>query len=269
MAADWYFKISGEEVGPLSARQLRVMAEQGKLTPTDEIRQGIGGAWVAAGRIKGLFSEKPATASSVGTGRFAHREAREAFRRFRPRQPGRPFRVRSSRSTCRWPEPRRNPPPRPSRRRRPACPERPRLPPNRAAASRWSWARSDSRRFRLRRADPRSSPSQEEAEQRHHDHRAGGNDRGPGGRCGRAAGAPVGHSVDLGQTGLQPGERDRGPIRRAHRLPSRTRRPRSRIGPRFLRRNRPRFRGSMPRSRSDAARHGSGSCRPRSAWRRW
>jgi len=55
MAADWFCEILGNELGPLSPKQLRTLVEKGKLSPDDRVRQGTGGAWVPAGRVKGLF----------------------------------------------------------------------------------------------------------------------------------------------------------------------------------------------------------------------
>jgi len=56
MASDWYLKIADKEVGPLSSQQLKVMARKGQLTADDLIRQGSAGAWVPAGRVKGLLT---------------------------------------------------------------------------------------------------------------------------------------------------------------------------------------------------------------------
>jgi len=55
MAADWFCEILGNELGPLSPKQLRTLVEKGKLSPDDRVRQGTGGAWVPAARVKGLF----------------------------------------------------------------------------------------------------------------------------------------------------------------------------------------------------------------------
>lgn len=55
MAADWYCRIAGAELGPLSSQQLRALAADGRLRPTDEVRQGPDGRWVQATRVKGLL----------------------------------------------------------------------------------------------------------------------------------------------------------------------------------------------------------------------
>ncbi|MDZ7620699.1 MAG: DUF4339 domain-containing protein [Patescibacteria group bacterium] len=55
MTTDWYCKIAGAELGPLSSQQLRALAADGRLRPEDEVCQGQGGKWVAADRVKGLL----------------------------------------------------------------------------------------------------------------------------------------------------------------------------------------------------------------------
>jgi len=57
MAVEWFCKISGKKLGPLSSKQLRAMVEKGRLLPEHELAQGAGGPWVPAGRVKGLFAE--------------------------------------------------------------------------------------------------------------------------------------------------------------------------------------------------------------------
>jgi len=60
MTADWFCEILGNELGPLSSKQLRTLVEKGKLSPDDRVRQGTEGNWVPAGRVKGLFPSKDA-----------------------------------------------------------------------------------------------------------------------------------------------------------------------------------------------------------------
>ena len=55
MAADWYCKIAGAQLGPLSTQQLKALAADGRLRPDDEVCQGEGGKWVQASRVKGLI----------------------------------------------------------------------------------------------------------------------------------------------------------------------------------------------------------------------
>ena len=55
MASEWFCRIGGEELGPLSAQQVKTMAAQGRLHPGDSIRRGADGQWMPASRVKGLF----------------------------------------------------------------------------------------------------------------------------------------------------------------------------------------------------------------------
>ncbi len=59
MSADWYCKIAGAELGPLSSQQLRALAADGRLRVDDEVCQGQG-KWVPAGRVKGLLKDPSA-----------------------------------------------------------------------------------------------------------------------------------------------------------------------------------------------------------------
>lgn len=53
--ADWYYKIAEQVVGPLSAEQLKTLAEGGRLAPGDPVAKSPKGPWVTASRVKGLF----------------------------------------------------------------------------------------------------------------------------------------------------------------------------------------------------------------------
>ncbi len=55
MAADWYCRIAGAELGPLSSQHLKALAADGRLRAEDEVCQGKGGKWVQASRVKGLL----------------------------------------------------------------------------------------------------------------------------------------------------------------------------------------------------------------------
>ena len=56
MAGEWFCKIAGQTRGPFSPAQLKLLATRGELHPADPVRQGTEGPWVAAERVKGLFS---------------------------------------------------------------------------------------------------------------------------------------------------------------------------------------------------------------------
>ncbi len=55
MASNWFCKISGENIGPMSSKELKAMAEAGQLTPEHLVRRGKDGKWVPAIRVGGLF----------------------------------------------------------------------------------------------------------------------------------------------------------------------------------------------------------------------
>jgi len=55
MALQWYYKVMGQEAGPVSSSELRELAASGFLTPDIEVRKGAEGDWTEAGRVKGLF----------------------------------------------------------------------------------------------------------------------------------------------------------------------------------------------------------------------
>lgn len=56
MAGEWFCKIAGNQRGPLSPAQLKLLAAHGELRPQDLVRQGFEGPWAPAERVKGLFS---------------------------------------------------------------------------------------------------------------------------------------------------------------------------------------------------------------------
>ena len=58
MAYQWYIESDGQKQGPYSSADLKRFAESGKLTYDHLVwRQGLS-AWIEAGRVDGLFSEK-------------------------------------------------------------------------------------------------------------------------------------------------------------------------------------------------------------------
>lgn len=63
MSSEWYYKIMGEEYGPLSPSELKTKAASGDILPEALIRKGTAGEWVSALAVKGLFSHKPVPSS--------------------------------------------------------------------------------------------------------------------------------------------------------------------------------------------------------------
>ena len=55
MALQWYYRVMGQEAGPVSSSELRELAASGFLTPDIDVRKGAEGDWTAAGQVKGLF----------------------------------------------------------------------------------------------------------------------------------------------------------------------------------------------------------------------
>ncbi|MBP3694990.1 MAG: DUF4339 domain-containing protein [Thermoguttaceae bacterium] len=62
--AKWYYKMAGQEIGPFTAQQLKQLAEEKRIAPTDPVRRDTDTEWSIARNVKGLFPEK----SSIPTG---------------------------------------------------------------------------------------------------------------------------------------------------------------------------------------------------------
>ena len=61
MTREWYFLAMGQELGPLSASELKAKVTNGQIQPDTQIRKGTEGKWTFAANFKGLFTvaEKP------------------------------------------------------------------------------------------------------------------------------------------------------------------------------------------------------------------
>ena len=64
--ANWFYRIDGQETGPVDTSELKRLAASGELSPTDMIRKEGIEAWVPASKAKGLF---PSTSSSPPLGK--------------------------------------------------------------------------------------------------------------------------------------------------------------------------------------------------------
>lgn len=53
----YFVKIGGNENGPVTPRLLKVLADNGQITPTDFVRKAKSDQWYLAGQVKGLFAE--------------------------------------------------------------------------------------------------------------------------------------------------------------------------------------------------------------------
>lgn len=59
MSHDWYYKLMGEEYGPLSSGDLQQHALDGRVTLETHVRRSDGDRWVTADSVKGLFDKPP------------------------------------------------------------------------------------------------------------------------------------------------------------------------------------------------------------------
>jgi hypothetical protein len=55
MASQWFYKLMGDAVGPISSHELKLLAERGTIDRDTPVRKGADGAWAPAGRVQGLF----------------------------------------------------------------------------------------------------------------------------------------------------------------------------------------------------------------------
>jgi hypothetical protein len=55
MASEWYFEVTGKQIGPVSSGGLLALARRGTVTYDTPVRKGPDGKWVPAKRVKGLF----------------------------------------------------------------------------------------------------------------------------------------------------------------------------------------------------------------------
>ncbi len=74
MPSQWYCQLDGVASGPFTREELRFLAERGRLSPRDRVREGTDGQWVAADSVAGVFraaqqTATPAAAKNVGPAR--------------------------------------------------------------------------------------------------------------------------------------------------------------------------------------------------------
>jgi len=63
MGIEWFYQVAGESRGPVSAQELRALAEAGTITPDTRVKRGSDRKWVSARRVDGLFD--PGRVTSV------------------------------------------------------------------------------------------------------------------------------------------------------------------------------------------------------------
>lgn len=59
MAKAWFYQLMGDEVGPVSAGELKRRAQQGDIQPDTLVRSAPDGKWTPAERVKGLLELPP------------------------------------------------------------------------------------------------------------------------------------------------------------------------------------------------------------------
>ena len=62
MTREWYFQMMGQDIGPLSAAELKSKVSTGQIQPDTLVRKGADGKWIFGGNVKGLFPEPPKSA---------------------------------------------------------------------------------------------------------------------------------------------------------------------------------------------------------------
>ncbi len=55
---EWFYRIMGEEIGPVTSAELRKRVRAGQLLPETEVRKSGTDRWVCASQLKGLFVTK-------------------------------------------------------------------------------------------------------------------------------------------------------------------------------------------------------------------
>ncbi len=68
--ADWFYKLMGKEVGPVSSKQIRQAAADRRIQPDTLLRREGSSVWVSADKIRGLFTAEgiPSAAGPVISG---------------------------------------------------------------------------------------------------------------------------------------------------------------------------------------------------------
>lgn len=76
MSTEWHYSIDGEKHGPVSSAELKELAANGELSPSDLIWKDGMDAWVTANKVKGLFAAT--SASHLPSQKIAAAPARPA-----------------------------------------------------------------------------------------------------------------------------------------------------------------------------------------------
>lgn len=68
MSLEWFILRGEQTEGPISSSELKLLADQRKISPETLVKQGISGPWIPAGTIEGLFVEYHGAKPSPTTG---------------------------------------------------------------------------------------------------------------------------------------------------------------------------------------------------------
>jgi TM2 domain-containing membrane protein YozV len=93
VSQEWYYSVDGDRQGPISAAELKKLADAGTIKAVDLVWKDGMADWVAAKSIKGLFGGGAATptgSSKAKTGEQAAAEPQRAAEDERPSSRGRP-----------------------------------------------------------------------------------------------------------------------------------------------------------------------------------
>jgi hypothetical protein len=71
--AKWYVKANGEQVGPMTVGELRLLAATGRLHPMDRVRKDSISRWTRAKSVRGLFADAVLEAAVTAGG--SHEQA--------------------------------------------------------------------------------------------------------------------------------------------------------------------------------------------------
>ena len=72
MASQWFYKVMGEQLGPISGADLQSLAQHRVVLPDTPVAKNPDGPWVPAERVRGLLAESskmrpPAPIAKAGT----------------------------------------------------------------------------------------------------------------------------------------------------------------------------------------------------------
>jgi serine/threonine protein kinase len=98
---EWYYKVMGEEVGPVSSLELQKLIRTGSVTDFSEVCPGLSGDWVSAATVKeklGLNDETTAAFSESPTREAAPKQSQKPIKRTRKGTPPSVHRTGSKRS---------------------------------------------------------------------------------------------------------------------------------------------------------------------------